>query len=111
MVAGLLVTGLALIGLGCAWTSLVPSSMYWGPAQAEELISAQADYHDKTHAHGTDEHNQRQFDAARDRLAKIQNQLDSARLWHDRTGEYIVALGILFILAGIGLHFAAKKRS
>jgi len=111
LVGGLLLAGLILIGLGWIWGSLVPSSAYWGPQEAEELIKAQADLHAKTHSHGTHEHNDQEFAAARNRLATIQHQLDSARNSRDRTGTYLAALGILLSLAGIALHFAAKQPS
>ena len=109
LVTGLLLAGLAMIGIGSGWSSFVPSSAYWGPDEAKELINAQADLHAKTHSHGNEADQERDFAAARERLGKIQQQLDAARSNRDRTGMLFTIFGVVLLLAGILLHFTARQ--
>jgi hypothetical protein len=105
----LLVLGLVLIGLGLSWNSLLPSSVYWGPQQAEELMKAQANYHEKTHNHGTQGFNEGEFAAARERLVELQKKLASAQSTQGRLGTILLAIGVLLSILGIGRHFAVKQ--
>ena len=108
--AVLLITGLALIALGWLWNSLVPSTAYWGPQQADEFVAAQADLHAKTHAQeGSRADHAQEFAAARERFDKIRHELESARTARSRTGSILAGIGVLLALAGIVLYFSAKK--
>jgi hypothetical protein len=102
----LMVVGLGLLGLGWGWNVVVPTTAYWGPTQAEEFTTAQADLHSKTHNHDHDPNHEHEFAAARERFLKISQQLDDARTTRDRTGTYLAGAGILLLLVGIGIHLA-----
>ena len=108
LVIGLVLAGLALLAIGWNWDAFVPSSTYWGPEQAQELVDAHADLHAKSHIHDSQRRDE-EFAAARDRLARIQRELDSARDNRVRTGTIVSVLGVVLLLAGIVLHFIVKQ--
>lgn len=105
----LMVVGLGLLGLGWGWSTVVPTTAYWGPTQAEEFTTAQADLHSKSHNHDHDPNYEQEFAAARERFLSISQQLDDARTTRDGTGAYLAGAGILLILVGIGIHLANKS--
>jgi hypothetical protein len=99
------------MGLGWTWSSVSPSSAYWGSEQADEYVQAQADLHAKTHAskHRGEGFDQRQFADARERFDKIRSQLEGARNARASIGTYLTATGILLALVGIGIHLTNEK--
>jgi hypothetical protein len=107
----LMVIGLALMVLGWTWSWLVPSSVYWGPEEAQEYVQAQADLHAKTHAakHRKDGTDDSEFAAARERFEKVRDQLEKARGMRGSTGTYLAAAGILLVLVGIGIYLTNKQ--
>jgi hypothetical protein len=107
----LLIIGLGLMGLGWIWSSVIPSTVYWGPEQAEEYTRAQADLHAKTHAakHRSADYDEHQFAAARQRFEQIRGQLDAARSAQASIGTYLATAGILLVLVGIGIHLANQQ--
>jgi hypothetical protein len=104
LVLSLLLVGLCLVGLGLTWDHLVPSSVYWGPAQADELIAAQIEMHKKSHQHGADA--EKEMAIARERYVKLSQQLESARGSQNRIGTFFLVAGISLLLAGIVLHMS-----
>jgi hypothetical protein len=107
LVPSLVLAGFCLLAIGFAWDRIVPSSAYWKADQAKEYAEAQLDMHTKSHQHGANA--EQEMAAARERFAKISQQLERARSSRTRFGTLFLTAGILLCLAGVGLHFAQKR--
>jgi hypothetical protein len=107
LVAGLIVAGLCLFGVGLAWDRLVPSSAYWSVEQAKEYTAAQLEMHTKSHQHGAD--GEQEMAVARERFAKVNRQLERARGSQKFSGTLFLAAGITLLLVGVALHVSRQR--
>jgi hypothetical protein len=107
LVLSSILAGFCLLLMGLVWNRLVPTTAYWSPEQAEEYSAAQLDMHSKSHQHG--DAAEKEMTIARERFAKISDQLDRARGTQKFGGTIFLAAGVLLLLAGVGLHFAQNR--
>jgi ABC-type nickel/cobalt efflux system permease component RcnA len=104
----LMIIGLGFLGLGWTWSSVVPSSAYWGPQQAQEYTTAQVELHATEDTHTHDQNHERDVAAAHERFNKIHQQLELARDSRNHTGRYLAGAGMLFLITGIGIYLATR---
>jgi hypothetical protein len=98
--------GAVLIIVGLAWKSATSPATFWSPEQAKELQEASDAMHDHTvhgdHEEAGGEHPDHSS-AARQRLDRIQAELEQARFARDRVGPLLVTVGLAVAVAfGIG---------
>ena len=105
----LMLLGLACVALGWTWTSLIPASAYWDQNDAREYTQAQVDLHATTDRLGHDKNFEHDLAVARDRFNQAHKQLERARGSRQDTAKYLTAVGVLLLVAGIGIHLATRQ--
>jgi hypothetical protein len=95
--------GVVLFVVGYQWNRLRPAAAYWSDEQAAELTAAQVELHELSHSRQirSDPSVSPQFAAARERLKRINNQLEDARRSRSRTGTIFMATGLTAIVAAV----------
>jgi hypothetical protein len=86
-----------------SWKQLHPPADYWSQEQASQYEAAANAVHDMQHM--ADEEasakDAASFAEAKRRFDELKNELENARTAHDRTGQYLAALGAGLIAAGV----------
>ncbi len=115
-----LLVGLLLLLLGWAWARITPTAALWNDEQAQEYTDAALALHGAAHSHEEGEkhdHGQeaalaaeqeQRLDAARERFANIQGDLEAARNNRNLIAEVLQTLGIAAVLSGVLLHFISR---
>lgn len=108
LIPGLLVIGLCLLLAGLSWNSILPSSAYWTPQQAEEFSAAQTELHAQWHkrAHG---HYESEAEAVKARFEKIADELRNARASQSRWKITLITTGVVTLVTGIVLHLNRRQ--
>jgi hypothetical protein len=109
-IPGMIVVGLLLVALGTQWNRLQPASNYWSDKQAAEYNEAQVALHMHSHEHGKEKNSAKSpdFVSAKQRYDKIKADLEGARNSRNRTGNLLIAAGLIAAISGIVLHFRGQ---
>ena len=110
LVAGLLVVGLILLGIGLLWHRAVPSKAYWSDAQAREYTTANAELH-AIHGQSHEKNHDAKLEAARERFLTAFQQLEQARGARNRGATVLKIAGMSLLLLGIVLHLAGNRET
>ena len=102
--AGAIVGGCLLV-VGLAWKSATAPETFWSPEQAKEFAAASEALHGARgaapHTHEPD--SGAAADAARERFARIQAELERAQYARDEVGPLLTKIGLAAAVAfGIG---------
>ena len=96
--------GVVLVIVGVAWKSFTAPETFWSDEQAKEFAAASDAMHAQTaeaQEHGSSE--DADTAAARDRLARIQGELERARYARDDMGPLLTRIGLVAAIAfGVG---------
>jgi hypothetical protein len=106
--SGLIVAGLCLLVAGSQWSRLRPVSAYWSADQAAEYTAAHADLHAEGHHFRSDAETAKEIKAARERVQKIDQELEQARTSRSRGGTLLIVAGLALLAVGIGLNFVSS---
>jgi hypothetical protein len=113
VIPGMVLLGLVLVVLGSQWNRLRPATSYWGDKQAAEYSEAQVALHTQSHEHvkNGDATNSPAFVAAKERFDKIKAELEGARSSRSRTGNLLIAAGLISVISAVVLHFRGNSGS
>ena len=109
----IVLAGVACIGLGAAWQTLVPPRSFWSPAQAQEYDDASvalksvATRPDRRASDKVDP----ELDAARARFDRIQADLERAISRRNSSGILVVIGGVVLVVSGIALLIRVRTPS
>ncbi|MCO6045974.1 hypothetical protein NG895_18905 [Aeoliella sp. ICT_H6.2] len=105
--------GIVMVVCGIAWQQIVPDSVYWSEEDAREFTEASdavhharsGPDHDHQHSHGEGEPaaDSPELEAAKQRLRKLQGELETAQLARQYSGKVVSIVGVAILLTGAAL--------
>lgn len=103
----LLVCGIAVIGVGVAWPSVVAPSMVWSDEQAEELQQAASAFHaargEAAAATRSGGDGAKVRELTEQKYNRLKNELEAAQNIRSNWGTWVIAAGFgLTTLGGLG---------